>query len=47
VAEEGELNLSSIKGFDPPARLPRDVPEKAETFVRWALCTASDELLIQ
>jgi hypothetical protein len=28
------------------ARLPRDVPEKAEAFLRVALCAASDELLI-
>ncbi|MBS7808863.1 hypothetical protein [Variovorax sp. PCZ-1] len=27
-----------------PARLPRDVPEKAEAFLRVALCAASDEL---
>jgi hypothetical protein len=28
----------------PPARLPRDVPEKAEAFLREALLPASDEL---
>ena len=28
------------------ARLPRDVPEKAEAFLRWAFRAASDELLI-
>jgi hypothetical protein len=28
----------------PPAHLPRDVPEKAEAFLRWALLPASDEL---
>jgi hypothetical protein len=27
-----------------PARLLRDVPEKAEAFLRWALCAASDVL---
>jgi hypothetical protein len=30
----------------PPARLLRDVPEKAEAFLRWALLPASCELLI-
>jgi hypothetical protein len=28
----------------PPARLPRNVPEKAEAFLREALCAASHEL---
>jgi hypothetical protein len=30
----------------PSARLLRDVPEKAEAFLRWALLPASCELLI-
>jgi len=30
--------------WTPPARLPRDVPEKAEAFLREALCAASCEL---
>jgi hypothetical protein len=32
-----------LRGFTPSARLPRDVPEKAEAFLREALCAASDE----
>jgi hypothetical protein len=30
--------------FKPPARLPRDVPEKAEAFLREVLLPASHEL---
>jgi hypothetical protein len=40
------LSLDALNGlaFARPARLPRDVPEKAEAFLRWALLPASYEL---
>jgi hypothetical protein len=33
-----------LNRYAPPTRLLRDVPEKAEAFLREALCAASDEL---
>jgi hypothetical protein len=38
--------LLAFNGLMRPARLLRDVPEKADAFLRWALCAASYELLI-
>jgi hypothetical protein len=34
----------ALDRLTPPAHLPRDVPEKAEAFLREALLPASDEL---
>jgi hypothetical protein len=36
--------LQPRDSYAPPARLPRDVPEKAETFLRDALLSASCKL---